>query len=600
MASESMIRRFFRATGRGLTTARVFTANLVFVVIVLFVIALITSGGARLTVPDKGALVIAPEGTIVEQTTQSAPFEALLGGSDIAGETRYQDLIDALDTAKTDQRIAVIVLDLEHLTGVSPAHLSGLGDALSAAKAAGKEIVAVGDYYTQGQYYLASFADSIYMHSMGQVLLTGFGSYQSYYKDLLDRLKVKVHVFRVGTYKAAVEPYTRTDMSPEAREANRAMIDELWQDYITKVAANRKLTLDQINTYVNGYEALLQTAGGDMAGVALEHGLVDGLISRDEMRARLIVKVGEDEGSFRQIDSGDYLRATRQIKPPAGDEVGVIVASGMILPGDQPRGTIGADSLTELIRTARLDEDIKAIVLRIDSPGGAAISSEVIREEIEQLQAAGKPVVVSMAGVAASGGYWISATADEIWAAPNTVTGSIGIFGMVPTFEDSLAAIGVNRDGVVSAPLANGLDPFSGISEPMGRILQANVESGYRRFLELVSRGRDMPPEAVDKVGQGRVWTGRKAQELGLVDGLGQLPDAIAAAARRAGVTDYQVRFIEKPMSAREQLLQQIAENMGFVASARWTQWAGMLTDLTRLDDPLHTYALCDACNLTF
>jgi protease-4 len=205
-----------------------------------------------------------------------------------------------------------------------------------------------------------------------------------------------------------------------------------------------------------------------------------------------------------------------------------------------------------------------------------------------------------MAGVAASGGYWISATADEIWAAPNTVTGSIGIFGMVPTFEDSLAAIGVNRDGVVSAPLANGLDPFSGISEPMGRILQANVESGYRRFLELVSRGRDMPPEAVDKVGQGRVWTGRKAQELGLVDGLGQLPDAIAAAARRAGVTDYQVRFIEKPMSAREQLLQQIAENMGFVASARWTQWAGMLTDLTRLDDPLHTYALCDACNLTF
>ena len=600
MASESMIRRFFRATGRGLTTARVFTANLVFVVIVLFVIALITSGGARLTVPDKGALVIAPEGTIVEQTTQSAPFEALLGGSDIAGETRYQDLIDALDIAKADLRIAVIVLDLEHLTGVSPAHLSGLGDALSAAKAAGKEIVAVGDYYTQGQYYLASFADSIYMHSMGQVLLTGFGSYQSYYKDLLDRLKVKVHVFRVGTYKAAVEPYTRTDMSPEAREANRAMIDELWQDYITKVAANRKLTLDQINTYVNGYEALLQTAGGDMAGVALEHGLVDGLISRDEMRARLIVKVGEDEGSFRQIDSGDYLRATRQIKPPAGDEVGVIVASGMILPGDQPRGTIGADSLTELIRTARLDEDIKAIVLRIDSPGGAAISSEVIREEIEQLQAAGKPVVVSMAGVAASGGYWISATADEIWAAPNTVTGSIGIFGMVPTFEDSLAAIGVNRDGVVSAPLANGLDPFSGISEPMGRILQANVESGYRRFLELVSRGRDMPPEAVDKVGQGRVWTGRKAQELGLVDGLGQLPDAIAAAARRAGVTDYQVRFIEKPMSAREQLLQQIAENMGFVASARWTQWAGMLTDLTRLDDPLHTYALCDACNLTF
>ena len=355
-------------------------------------------------------------------------------------ETRYQDLIDALDSAKNDARIAVIVLDLEHLTGVSPAHLSGLGDALSAAKAAGKEIVSVGDYYTQGQYYLASFADTIYMHSMGQVLLTGFGSYQTYYKDLLDKLKVKVHVFRVGAYKAAVEPYTRTDMSPEAREANRAMIDELWQDYIAKVSANRKIALDQMNDYVLHYEDLLKTADGDMARVALEHGLVDALISRDEMRQRLIAKVGESEGTFRQIASTDYLRATRAVQPPTDNEVGVVVASGMILPGEQPRGSIGADSLTELIRNARLDQHVKAVVLRVDSPGGAAISSEVIRQELEQLQTSGKPLVISMAGVAASGGYWISATADEIWAAPTTVTGSIGIFGMVPTFEDSLAA----------------------------------------------------------------------------------------------------------------------------------------------------------------
>jgi protease-4 len=598
MAEQSGIRRFLRGFGNALTTTRIFVANLVFVLLMFLVIAMLVSGGAKLAIPDNVALVVAPEGSIVEQTTQSAPFEALIGGNDLAAETRYQDLIDALDTAKADKRIAVIVLDLEHLTEVSPAHLSGIGDALVRVKAAGKEIVAIGDYYTQGQYYIASFADKIYMHSMGQVLLTGFGSYQSYYKDLLDRLKVKVHVFRVGAYKAAVEPYTRTDMSPEAREANRALIDQLWQDYIARVASNRKMSLDQISDYVNRYEAILAAANGDMARAALEHGLVDELTSRDDMRQRLIAKVGEADGTFRQIEAGDYLRATRTAQAPAANEVGVIVASGMILPGDQPRGRIGADSLSELIRNARRDERVKAVVLRVDSPGGAAISSEVIRQELEQLQAAGKPLIVSMAGVAASGGYWISATADEIWAAPSTVTGSIGIFGIVPTFEDSLAAIGVSRDGVASAPLAGALDPFNGISDPMGRILQANVEAGYKRFLDLVARGRNMLPDEVDKIGQGRVWTGQKAFELGLVDSLGQLPDAIAAAAKRAGVTDYQVRFIEKPLSAREQLLQQIADSLGFSASVRWTQWTRALADLTRLDDPLHTYALCDACSL--
>jgi len=600
MTNESALRRFFGALGRGLTTLRIFIANLLFVVLTLIVLILLVSGGTKMTVPDKGALVIAPEGTVVEQTTQSAPFEALFGGEDIAGETRYQDLIDAIDGAKKDGRLPVIVLDLEHLTGISTAHLSGLGDALADAKAAGKEIVAVGDYYTQGQYYLASYANSIYMHSMGQVLLTGFGAYQSYYKDVLDKLKVKVHVFRVGAYKAAVEPYTRTDMSPEAREANRAMIEELWHGYIDRIAANRKLTLDQVNEYVNKYEDLLKAAGGDMARVALERGFVDELISRDEMRSRLIAKVGESDGTFKQIGFADYLRITRHTPPPAANEIGVVVASGMILPGDQPRGRIGADSLSELIRNARLDEKIKAVVLRVDSPGGAAISSEVIRQELEQLQSSGKPLIVSMAGVAASGGYWISATADEIWAAPTTITGSIGIFGMVPTFEDSLAAIGISRDGVASAPLANGLDPFGGVSDAMGHILQANVESGYKRFLDLVARGRNMVPEQVDKIGQGRVWTGRKAHELGLVDGLGQLPDAITAAAKRANLTDYQVRFIEKPLSAREQLLQQIADSLGFASAARLSQLARTVADFVRLDDPLHTYALCEVCAVAF
>ena len=562
MADESKIRRALRAFGRGLTATRVFVANLLFVVVVFVLLAMLISGGAKLAVPDKAALVLAPEGTIVEQTTQSAPFEALLGGNDVAAETRYQDLIDALDTAKKDNRIVVIVLDLEHMTGISPAHLSGLGDAFAQAKAAGKEIVAVGDYYTQGQYYLASFADKIYMHSMGQVLLTGFGSYQNYYKDLLDRLKVKVHVYRVGAYKAAVEPYTRTDMSPEAREANRAMIDELWQDYITRSHESEDVARSdqRLREPIRSDTA---AANGDMARAALEHGLVDALISRDDMRERLIAKVGESEGTFRQIAAEDYLRATRSVLG-AGDQRSRRHRRGGHDPARRTAArSIGADSLSELIRNARLDESVKAVVLRVDSPGGAAISSEVIRQEIEQLQAAGKPVIVSMAGVAASGGYWISATADEIWAAPSTVTGSIGIFGIVPTFEDSLASIGVAVMASASAPLAGALDPLGGISDPMGRILQANVEAGYKRFLDLVARGRDMLPDDVDKIGQGRVWTGRKAHELGLVDSLGQLPDAIAAAAKRAGLTDYQVRFIEKPLSAREQLLQQTRRQHG-------------------------------------
>ncbi len=599
MAEGSSRGGWLRKLGRALTTARVFVANLLFVVVMVAVIALVVSSGTRLTVPDKTALVIAPQGTIVEQTAQSASFEALFGSDDVAGETRYQDLIDALDTAKSDSRIAVIVLDLEHLNGASPAHLSGLGDALSRAKKAGKEIIAVGDSYTQAQYYLASFADTIYMHPMGQVLLAGYGAYNSYYKGLLDRLKVKVHVYRVGVYKAAVEPYTRSDMSSDAREANREMIDELWQDYLSRVAANRKQSIDQLSNYVDHYEDILTAANGDMGRAALDHGLVDALISRDEMRKRLIAKVGESGGTFQQIDFNDYLRATHLVEAQSNTEIGVVVASGMILPGDQPRGTIGADSLSELIRNARLDARIKAVVLRVDSPGGAAISSEVIRQEVEQLQASGKPVVVSMAGVAASGGYWISATADEIFAAPSTITGSIGIFGMVPTFEDSLAAIGVARDGVGSAPLAGALDPLGGISEPMGRILQANVETGYTRFINLVARGRGMTPEQVNKIGQGRVWTGRKAMELGLIDKLGQLPDAIAAAAKRAGVTDYQVRFIQKPLSTREQLLRQIVGGMSFtsVTAARFAEWTHALTDLARLDDPLHTYALCEACD---
>jgi protease-4 len=340
-----------------------------------------------------------------------------------------------------------------------------------------------------------------------------------------------------------------------------------------------------------------------MARLALEQGLVDELAGRDQARARLIDLVGERDGEFLGIDASDYASALRRERAPSADpQVGVLIAAGTIQMGEQPRGSIGADTLSTLIRQARLDNSVRALVLRVDSPGGSAFASEVIRQELELLQLAGKPLVVSMAGAAASGGYWISATADEIWAAPSTITGSIGIFGIVPTFEDTLAALGVGRDGVGSTSLVGALDPLRGLDERAGRIFQANVENGYTRFLNLVSRGRDMLPEDVDRVGQGHVWSGRRAQALGLVDGLGHLDDAIAAAARRAGLEQWGVRYIEKPLSPREQLLAELAGSLGLAPTRMLVEVTRYLEEATapllRLDDPGGVYGLCAVCRI--
>jgi protease-4 len=601
VADESILRRLLRGAGRFLSAARTFTANLLFLVLVLVVLTLLLRGPGSVPVPEGAALVVAPEGRIVEQVEQLAPLGRLFSTEEVASETAFRDLAEALTGARDDARIRLVVLDLDQLTGVSLAHLEALGAALSQIRASGKEVIAVGDGYSQGQYYLAAHASTIYLHPMGQVLLEGFGAFQLYFKDALEKLKVNVHVFRVGEYKAAVEPFTRDSMSPEAREANQTLVDELWQDYVGAVAANRKLTPDSVNRYVEQFPDLLANAKGDMARLALEQGFVDELASRDQMRARLIDLVGERDRDFLKIGASDYAQALRQERSTRSDaEIGVIVAAGTIQMGEKPRGQIGADTLSGLIRRARLDESVRALVLRVDSPGGSAFASEVIRQELELLQLAGKPLVVSMAGAAASGGYWISATADEIWAAPSTITGSIGIFGIVPTFEESLAAIGVGRDGVGSTSLAGALDPLRGLDEPVSRVFQATVENGYTRFLNLVARGRDMLPEEVDRVGQGRVWSGRHALELHLVDGLGHLDDAVSAAARRAGLERYTVRYIEKPLSAREQLIAQLAGSLGLAPADALQrierQVRGAIAPWLRFDDPASVYALCGSC----
>jgi protease IV len=603
MASETASTGFFSRLGRILAFIRTAILNVVTVFFLVFLLLILFAGRSTVKVPDGSALVLSPRGAIVEELTQTGPLGQLTGGG-IGAETRLRDVLDSLAFAAEDDRIRSVVLELSETTQVSPAYLDSIGAALEQVRSQGKNVVAIGDGFTQPQYGLASYADLVYLHPMGQVLLPGYGGNLTFFKELLDRLKVRIHIFRVGEYKSAVEPYTRTDMSPESRENMQTLIDELWARYLDIVAQNRQLPLDQVADYASRFSDHARHAGGDLARVALEHGLVDELLTMDEFRSRMIADVGENNGTFRQIHFHDYLRAVRSAPRPQAAEVGVITAQGMILMGEQPRGTIGADSLNALIRQARRDDRIRALVLRIDTPGGTAFGSELIRQELELTQLAGKPVVISMGGTVASGGYWIASTADEIWASPDTITGSIGIFGLIPTFEDSLREIGVQRDGVGTTELSLGADQLSGLNEAMQTVIQANLEFGYQRFVHLVARGRDLALEQAVALGQGQVWSGMRAAELGLVDQLGNMHDAIGAAARLAGVDDFGVRYIERPLSPLELLLQQIGESWGIARFGGTGRLAvinrtlGELRQLLVLDDPLHLYGICEHCSL--
>jgi protease-4 len=614
---SSPLRRVFRLLGRAIDTLRTFIGRLLFVMVLVVVLLLIFGGPTPLQVPEGGLVVINPRGPVVEQAGEVDPATLLLGSGELE-TTPVRDITEALKRASEDERIAGVVLNLGEMTSISPANLETVGAALQAFKASGKSLTAHGDYYDQAQYLLASYADTVILHPMGQVLLPGYGGSQLFYNELLDKLGVNVHIFRVGTYKAAVEPFERNNMSEESRANSQQLVDELWQSYLTQVAENRGLSEQLLRSYTNDFADHLLASDGDTAVTALEHGLVDELLSRPQLRNRLRELAGGAEGDAAAgtIEFQQYLALTSRPHLPSENEIGVIVAEGTIDVGDQPRGVIGADSLAALIREARRDDNVKAVVLRIDSPGGSALASELIRQELDQLQSTGKPLVVSMGGTAASGGYWISAMADEIWASPVTITGSIGIFGMIPTFEGSLASVGVYADGVSTTPLTRA-DPFTGVSEQLATVFQATVEDGYQRFLRLVAEGRGMTEEQVDAVGQGQVWSGAQAQKFGLVDELGDLDDAVAAAARLAEVNDYQMRYIETPMSPGEVLLQGMAQNIGSVALAKMAfdgdsaaglgtaiqanilgGWQRMFSDLAalRLNDPLNLYTLCEFC----
>ncbi len=596
-------------TGRTLKLIQNVVLGVLFWAVVTAVIfAALINRGPR--VPDGAALVLNPDGAVVEQLGGD-PLDRLLNQAE--SEVLIKDLLDAIREAKNDRRIQALVLDLDKLGSVGMSKLLDLKSALTDFKKSGKKIIAAGDEFDEQGYFLAAQADEVYLHPMGAILLTGFSRYATFYKEGLDKLGLEVHIFRVGEYKSATEPFMRDSMSEEAKQANLAYLEDLWGIWLKEAAEGRKLKVGELRDYIDRFKDRLAENQGWAAQMAVKAKLVDKLANRDEIRERLIRLVGKDEKThdFRQIRFADYLKAIggdRYGKKAKGNLVGVVVARGEIFDGTQPPGTIGGDSTAALIRKARMDDSIKAVVLRVDSPGGSAFASEVIRRECAITRKAGKPVIVSMGSVAASGGYWISTAADQIWASPATITGSIGIYGLFPTYDRPLAKyLGMHVDGVGTTPLAGALRMDRPFDPRVGEIYQQIINRGYEDFLYRVSEARKMDRDAVDKIARGRVWSGEDALGIGLIDKLGGLPDAIAAAAAFSKLgAGYGVQYLEPKMTWKEKLMADlwaralqfrgsdsslIADTMGFMPPARIL--AKQVSLFARFNDPKGVYAYC-------
>lgn len=557
--------------------SRRFVVNVIFLVLVVGLVWVAIVGRPR--VPKGAALVVRPQGTLVDQLSRPSAdnvVEAALLG-DAGRQTLLKDLLDAVKAAKEDRRIGAVFLDLTSMTGGGLTKLEELRAALLDFRKSGKKVIAYGEGYLQGPFGVAVAADEVWLHPEGAVLLEGFGRWRTYYKDAIDRLGIDWHVFRVGEYKSYVEPFTRSEPSPEAREADLKWLSDLWGSWVKDAAARRTLSSDDVRAYIDRMPGRLEAAKGDFAKMALEAKLVDRIGYRDEVRKRMIQLVGEEKGerTFKQVSVADYLEnegGDRSGERGRGDAVAVIVAVGDILDGKQPPGTIGGESTAALVRKAREDDAVKAIVLRVDSPGGSVFGSETIRRELALARTIDKkPVVVSMGSVAASGGYWISTASDEIFASPDTITGSIGIFGMFPTVEKPLAKyLGMRVDGVGTTWLSGALRPDRALDPEVGRMIQLSIERGYEDFLERVAEARKMSRDDVDRIARGRVWSGTDAIGLKLVDKAGGLPDAVASAAKRARLTEgkYRVWYVEKEMTFRERLLSQLLGDRARLARA--------------------------------
>jgi protease-4 len=552
------IRRGFGMFWRALDATRRTFFNLVFLVIVVVLLFAIFGGGAK-PLSDKTALVLELKGEMVEQHSATVR-ETLMSGIG-AGETRrtvqLRDVLNVLDQASKDSNISTVLLILDEFDVSGMANLHEMGAAIDRVRARGKKVIAWGGSYDQKNYLIASHANEVYVHPMGMVMLEGFGRHRNYYRDALDKLGVTVNLIKVGTFKSFAEPYIGNGPSPAAAEADAFLYNALWANYTAEVEKFRKLPAGAINQGIDKLPETMAAANGNAAQVALNAKLVDGIKTRDEVRDMLIKQGVRDPAikSFRQVSFNDYL--ARYPQKMFGNAVGVIVAEGSISDGMAGPGSIGGLSTANLIRRAREDDQIKSLVLRIDSPGGSAYGSELIRRELELTRAAGKPVVVSMGGVAASGGYWISMASDEVIADPSTVTGSIGVFTILPTAEKVADKLGIHSAGTTTTWLADSYDPLRPLDPRFAQLIQSSVNHIYGDFTAKAAAARKMPVASIDAVAQGRVWTGAQAKERGLVDRLGSYNDALASAASRAKLgKDFRVAYIERQGNPFERLLQ--------------------------------------------
>ena len=604
---------FFKWTWRLLNFVRELVLNIFFILLILVGVGvwMQLSGSEKAEQTSRGALLLDIAGVVVDKPSSSNKLGALGrqffgASSDRLQENSLFDIVDTIRQAKEDRNITGIVLDLKNFAGADQPSMQYIGKALREFRDSGKPVYAVGDNFSQGQYYLASFANKVYLSPQGVVDLHGFATNGLYYKSLLDKLKVSTHVFRVGTYKSAVEPFIRDDMSPAARDADSRWVGELWQNYLATIAANRQITPQQVFPGAKGVLDGLSKTGGDTAKYALDNKLVDVLASNADVEKVLTKQFGwsDKDKNYRAISYYDY-----NLNKPAdvGDSVAVVFANGAIMDGEETPGNVGGDTTASQIRDARLDPKVKAIVLRVNSPGGSVSASEVIRAELAAAKAADKPVVVSMGGMAASGGYWISTPASYIVANPSTLTGSIGIFGVINTLENSLDSIGVHTDGVATSPLAD-VAITKALPPEVQQMMQLSIENGYKRFITLVAQSRNKTPEQIDQIAQGHVWTGEDAKSNGLVDALGDFDDATAKAAQLAKLKQWHIdyyqdepgffdRVMDSMSGSVRAMLPQALQAYLPAPLAEAAQTVKAESDkLAAFNDPQNRYAFCLTC----
>ena len=604
---------FFKWTWRLLNFVREMVLNVFFIFLVLVGVGIWMQMSSSPTEHStRGALLLDITGVVVDKPSSSSRLgvlgRQLIGStSDRLQENALFDIVDTIRQAKDDRNITGIVLDLKNFVGADQPSMQYIGKALREFRDSGKPVYAVGDNYNQSQYYLASFANKIWLSPQGVVDLHGFATNGLYYKSLLDKLKVTTHVFRVGTYKSAVEPFIRDDMSPAAREADSRWIGELWQNYLAAIAANRQIPAQQVFPGAQAMLDGLSKVDGDTARYALDNKLVDELASHAQVEKALSKQFGwsKQDNNYSAVSYYDY-----QLKAPAelGSGIAVIFANGAIMDGEETPGNVGGDTTAAQIREARLDPQVKAIVLRVNSPGGSVSASETIRAELAAAKAANKPVVVSMGGMAASGGYWISTPANYIIANASTLTGSIGIFGVINTLENTLASVGVNTDGVATSPLAD-ISVTKALPPEVQQMMQLSIENGYKRFIGLVADARKSTPEQVDKIAQGHVWTGLDAKNNGLVDSLGDFDDAVKKAAELAKLKQWHLvsyqeapTFLERVLDSmtgstvRAMLPQAVQAWLPAPLAEAATVVKAESDKLAAFNDPQNRYAFCLTC----